>query len=278
MAKIISESDISRRDISTIQNLVNALANERVASVLPKDPANYTKYRNMSFSDIALDLAWGTVERRSVDWIVKNGKCLDGHFHVQKSTIPKAGLGTFALRKIKEGEMIAPATLVHIADKESLNILNRTLDPSNGNVVKFGEDPKTESEEPVGKQMLMNYCFGHRDSSVVLCPTITVAAMNHCSNRTQWGGQCTKSGANAGYRWPQDWSLETKEWLQLSYEELKKVSDYFLNLLQLTSFPLFLSQFHHVASSTHTFPPGKMLIPTEDRKRACARNYCDSRH
>ena len=210
----------------TIQNLVNALANERVVSVLPKDPTTYTKYRNMSLSDIALDLAWGTVERRSVNWIVRNGKCLDSHFNIQKSTIPKAGLGTFALRKIKKGEMIAPATLVHISDKESLNMFNRTPDPDTVDFVKFDKRPKTEVERPIGKQMLMNYCFGHRDSSVVLCPTITAAAMNHCSNRTRWGGQCTKSGANAGYRWPQDWSPETKEWLQLSYEELKNVSDH----------------------------------------------------
>ena len=211
-----------------IQTAVRGLTNERVASLLPKDASTYAKYRRMDLEQIGFDLAWGTVERRSIDWIVENGKCLDGRFEVRQSSIPKAGHGAFATQRIAKGEMIVPTALLHVADKELLNIYNRTIDPATGEIMKrpLEKDPETgryttQEDKPIGKQMLMNYCFGHRESSVLLCPTNAATVMNHCSIRTQSQGQCnSKQGANAGYRWPEDWAPESKEWLQLPYEEL----------------------------------------------------------
>ena len=208
-----------------IQDMIGDLTNERVVSTLPKDMTALSKYENMSIEEIEFDLAWNTVERRSVDWILQNGKCLNGHFEVRKSSITKAGLGAFAIRNISKGELIAPVPLLHIADKESLYIFNRTIDYDTGDVIKHNEDSRAGSEKPIGAQLLLNYCFGHLESSVLLCPTTDVVAMNHCSNRTKWKEKC-KTGANAGHRWPQNWSPETKEWLQLSLEELEEVSSH----------------------------------------------------
>ena len=112
--------------------------------------------------------------------------------------------------------MIIPATLIHIAVKEYLNMYNRTMDEA-------GRDTIIQ-DQLIGKQMLMNYCFGHRESSVLLCPSTAAVAMNHCSTRMKWDGECGEKGANAGYRWPKDWSPETDEWRQLPFEELKTVS------------------------------------------------------
>ena len=220
--------EVPRDAAEAIQAAVSGLANERVASLLPKDPSTYAKYRRMDLEQIGFDLAWGTVERRSIDWIVENGQCLDGRFEVRQSSIPKAGHGAFATQRIAKGEMIVPTALLHVADKELLSMYNRTIDPVTGEKMKrpLVKDPETgryttQEDKPIGKQMLMNYCFGHRESSILLCPTNGVSVMNHCSTRTKSQGQCnSKQGANAGYRWPEDWAPESKEWLQLSYEEL----------------------------------------------------------
>lgn len=233
VAQMLSKLDqIPQGATEAIQVVVDGLANERVASLLPKDSSDYAKYRGMNMEEVAFDLAWHTVERRSIDWIVENGKCLDSRFEMRSSSIPKAGLGAFATQHIAKGEMIIPATLVHVGDKEVLNMYNRTINPKTGEVMKrpLVKDPETgrftmQEDKSIGKQMLMNYCFGHDESSVLLCPTTAAVVMNHCSTRTKSKGQCSsKHGENAGYRWPEDWSPETKEWLQLSYEELSQVS------------------------------------------------------
>ena len=62
---------------------MDGLANERMASLLPKDSSTYVKYRGMDMEEIVFDMAWHTVERRSIDWIVQNGKCLDSRFEVR---------------------------------------------------------------------------------------------------------------------------------------------------------------------------------------------------
>ena len=233
VAKNLSKlpSGVPQDAAEAIQATVRGLANERVASLLPKDPSTYAKYRQMDLEQIGFDLAWGTVERRSLDWIVENGKCLDGRFEARQSSIPKAGHGAFATHRIAKGEMIVPTALLHVADKEWLNIYNRTIDPATGETImkrSSVKDPETgrytiQEDTPIGKQMLMNYCFGHKESSILLCPANSATVMNHCSTRTQFQGQCnSKQGANAGYRWPEDWAPENKEWLQLSYEELIK--------------------------------------------------------
>jgi hypothetical protein len=231
VAQILSKlKEVPQEAAEAIKAVVGGMSNERVASLLPKDPSDYVKYRRMGLEEIGFALAWGTVERRSIDWIVENGQCLDGDFEVRKSSIPKAGHGAFATQRIAKGERIVPTALLHVGDKEVLNMYNRTLDPDTGEVMKMPlvKDPTTgrfttQEEKPIGKQMLMNYCFGHSESSVLLCPTNGAVVMNHCSTRTKSKGQCSSGhGANAGYRWPQDWAPETKEWLQLSYEELSR--------------------------------------------------------
>lgn len=231
LSKALSKIDkIQEGNTEAIQTVIKLLTNERVASIFPRNLTDFPRFVNMTLEDIAFDLAWRTVNRRSVDWVVTNGKCLDGSVEIRKSSIPKAGMGAFATRRIKRGEMIVPAPLVHIPDRDSLNLYNRTI---KGNKEKkaqrnFAKDPRTgrlvfQEDKPNGKQMLMNYCFGHKESSVLLCPATSAVAINHCSTRTNWKGQCNKDGANAGYQWPEDWSPETKEWLQLTFDELNEV-------------------------------------------------------
>jgi hypothetical protein len=99
------------------------------------------------------------------------------------STIPHAGRGAFATRFIPKGGLVAPAPLVHFADKSALNMYNETVNKKN-KIVK-------NSKELLTTQLIRNYMFGHPNSSVVLLPySSNVAYINHhateFNTRLQW--------------------------------------------------------------------------------------------
>jgi len=132
---------------------------------------------------------------RSVDWIVENGLCVE-NLVMGRSRIPQAGHGAIAQYPIAKGEMVVPAPLLHIADKDVLAI--------------YDEDGNRK-----GTQLLMNYCFGHNESSLLLCPNTNAILINHCSTRR---GQCGPEGPNAEYRWASGWDKDTDKWLEKSFD------------------------------------------------------------
>ena len=96
---------------------------------------------------------------RSVDWIRNNGICLD-NIKVEQSTNPEAGRGAFATRSMPKGEIVAPAPVVQITDRRGLAMFKVKSDPLGGDVVE-GSD-----------QLLLNYCYGHPNSSILLFPIV----------------------------------------------------------------------------------------------------------
>lgn len=88
------------------------------------------------------------------------GYCLD-HLQQGTSTIPGAGRGAFATRALPKGSIIAPAPLVLIPNRY---VLEGSVDAKNAT-----------------SQLLVNYCFGHDNSQILLCPTTHVALINHNS-------------------------------------------------------------------------------------------------
>lgn len=117
------------------------------------------------------------LNERSLDWLERNGRCLDDTIASGNSQIPNAGRGAFAKRSIAEGSIITTVPLVQVMDKENLDI-----------DVKFMQE--YHQMEVSNRQLLINYCFGHRKSEILLCPTTTVALVNH-----------SKEKANAKIRW-----------------------------------------------------------------------------
>jgi hypothetical protein len=140
---------------------------------------------------------------KTVDDIRRDGMCMErmkpGH-----STIPQAGQGGFAQFKIRKGEMIVPAPVLHIMDKDVLAL----YDPETGN--------------RTGTQLLINYCFGHEDSSVLLCPDTNALLINHCSTRMKDWKQHCPNGPNAEHRWASGWDATSDKWRQMSLDELNK--------------------------------------------------------
>jgi hypothetical protein len=116
------------------------------------------------------------------------------------STIPHAGRGAFAVRLIRKGGLVAPAPLVHFADKTTLNMYNETR-TKRGKLVK-------NQNELLTQQMIVNYMFGHPNSSVVLFPySANVAYINHHATKF-----------NAKLQWASNFSFHNEDWL---YKDVK---------------------------------------------------------
>ena len=121
------------------------------------------------------------------------------------STIPGAGRGAFASRHIAAGEVIAPAPMVHIADRTLLDI-REPLPPS---VLGAEMEGAVLSDTVVGKQLLLNYCMGHNSSTMLLCSVgAGTAYINHASE------------SNAELRWSTQPGLHNATWLERTPDEL----------------------------------------------------------
>jgi len=198
---------------------------KRVASILPKNRKEFESlFAFMNETDnqqaqripqslLDHNIAFSTTNRRNVTWIEENGMCLD-NLIPKKSTLAQAGYGAFSQRHIPKGDMIVPAPLLMLTDRSALNMYNLTRNEK-------GELTRT-NDEVVGKQMLLNYCFSHSESSIVLCPSTNAILLNHCSNRMEWGGSCGSAGPNAEVRWGYSWDSTTKPWLNSTTEKLAK--------------------------------------------------------
>jgi hypothetical protein len=135
-----------------------------------------------------------------VDYLKEHGKCVD-NIVPGNSTIPHAGRGAFATRRIPKGGLVAPAPLVHIADKSATNMYGEMIGP-NGNVVR-------NESQVLGKQLIINYMFGHPNSTMLLFPySSNVAYINHHSTKY-----------NAQLQWTKDFDFfHHADWLNKSVE------------------------------------------------------------
>lgn len=98
---------------------------------------------------------------RSPEWLAENGVCAD-HMYFGESTIRQAGHGAFAARHLPEGAIILPIPLIHIPDRKVLNMYELHAPP--------GGPVTGDKERPRPPQLLLNYCLGHRDSTMLLSP------------------------------------------------------------------------------------------------------------
>jgi hypothetical protein len=89
----------------------------------------------------------------------ENGICMDG-ITVQKSTIEGAGRGAFANRAVQEGEIITSSPTLFF-DRSQMEIVKQALDKKEN--LKF-------TEHVIGHQLLLNYCYGHENSTVLTLP------------------------------------------------------------------------------------------------------------
>jgi hypothetical protein len=129
---------------------------------------------------------------RSLDWLEENGQCMD-NIKDGISTNPDAGRGAFANRFIPKGGLVAPSPLIQIPYRRVLTMYDGAHNE---------EDSLARvASRPNHKQLLLNYCFGHRDTTMVLCSYgLMTTLINH--------GHGEKS--NTKIQWSQ--SMRHPEW------------------------------------------------------------------
>ena len=199
--------------ISAIRRIV-ALREERTAETLPSSLNDFTDMLNKQdpTSDIATALAKKSLIPRTVDWIRSEGVCVD-NLIPDVSTLHDAGQGAFAQRLIPQGSIVVPAPVIQIIDAAELNMYD------------------FDTDELIGTQLLINYCFAHPGTTLLLCPQTNAILINHCSSRRlalAYGGDCDRynshddvsfRGPNAYVRWASEWDPDTDTSLSMSWED-----------------------------------------------------------
>jgi len=139
---------------------------------------------------------------RSMEWLEENGACIDNIIS-GITTIPQAGKGSFATttRQINDGGVITTTSLITL-ERDQLYLWEDVKQSDDGSVMK----------ELVGHQLLLNYCYGHKDSSLLFFPySPSINFINHGMN---------KEDVNAKIRWS-TYPYHKKEWLDLSLQDMK---------------------------------------------------------
>jgi hypothetical protein len=182
-----------------------------IADMLPESPDELKQIKEQGG---ILDFSRPGMVRR-LDWLEKHGMCMD-NIRPGPSTIPHAGRGAFATRAFGEGGRIAPSPMLQIADEEVMLMyeLKTEYDETEDEdySVRYGESP-------VNTQLLLNYCFGHPESRMLLLPAGSgVSLINHSKK------------PNAKLVWS-DHPSHHSHWLTLSPEELMEEGNRYLGLL-----------------------------------------------
>lgn len=141
---------------------------------------------------------------RSLEFLEENGICGD-NIREDISTIPQAGRGAFATRALKKDSLVAPLPLIHVPYRKRMEMYR----------MDNGYD-KVKNKDIVGYQLLLNYCFGHRESTLLLCPYgLLTGFVNHGSGK--------RGHANVRLQWsdPKRASHQA-EFLNSSVKELVK--------------------------------------------------------
>lgn len=136
---------------------------------------------------------------RSPNWIRKHGLCVE-NLIPGESYLPDAGRGAFAHFAMKKDEIVVPVPTLQIVNKDVLTMW----------------DPETGTRNST--QLLINYCFGHSESSLLLCPITNAILINHCSSRKPGPG--CKNGPNAKVQRASAWDGSGPQWWDMSMEEL----------------------------------------------------------
>ena len=114
---------------------------------------------------------------RTVEFLRKSpfSRCMDS-IRPGPSTLPQAGRGGFATRNFAKGDIVTGSPLLHAF--RSFFVMYDAVEKEDD------EDGTTSwtrnTNRIVGQQLLLNYCFGHYQSTLLLCPySAGVAWLNH---------------------------------------------------------------------------------------------------
>jgi hypothetical protein len=163
---------------------------------------------------------------RSVEWLEEHGQCMDNIRPGDRSTIPQAGRGAFANRFIAAGGIVAPTPLIHIADRGIFTVYDsyRVLNDDS-----HEDQLYRDASNPIHDQLMLNYCFGHRHSTLLLCPYgVVTSLINHSSDkpntRIEWSDKATRH--KEWFEMPVDeWSKEEHAGLAFDFVAIRDINE-----------------------------------------------------
>ena len=118
-----------------------------------------------------------TRQPKPIKDLKSSGVCMDG-ISVQKSTIGGAGRGAFTNRVVKAGDIITTSPTI-LLDRSQMKIVSQTFDDEDTQKMIY-------SEIEVIKQLMINYCYGHPNSTVLMFPYGPgMSFINHASSSSR---------------------------------------------------------------------------------------------
>jgi hypothetical protein len=159
---------------------------------------------------------------RSVEWLRQHGICGDHLAPGPSSVSPQAGRGAFATRTLPAGIVVAPMPLVHIANRSTLvmyPVVNVTSADADGSITGW-HFQVNRTLPKASDQLIINYCFGHRMSTLLLCPYGPMTGyINHAPTHSD---DPTVRTANVKIQWAHpDRGNHMPSFLNQSIEELE---------------------------------------------------------
>jgi hypothetical protein len=117
-------------------------------------------------------------------WLQEHGTCMD-NLRIAPSTIRQAGRGAFATRFLAKDSVVAPMPVIHVPNRRRFIMYSIETSDEGRHYIK-------DKDNPVSVQLLTNYCMGHINSTMLLCPYgLLTSAVNHnqtlANVRLDWG-------------------------------------------------------------------------------------------
>lgn len=147
------ESPLAWNLLDLLHDVLN-LWKPALSKVLPREPPEADRVLQQYGNDFQMTTAKGSTPNyiRSLEWLEEHGFCVDA-LVAGKSSLPNTGRGAFATKHIPKGEYVTAVPLLQAYRKRF------TMEWSDGYEVLWR-----------GEQLLLNYCFGRKDSNVLLFP------------------------------------------------------------------------------------------------------------
>lgn len=105
---------------------------------------------------------------RSIAWLQQHGRCVD-NIAPALSSIRQAGHGAVATRSLQQGQIITTSPLHHLPLRTFVEMYNFEWTPKPNEHAQKGKLYRRAVSQS-GQQILINYCFAHEKSSLLLCP------------------------------------------------------------------------------------------------------------
>ena len=151
--------------------------------------------------DVDINEIYQANATHSLNYLQEHGKCVD-HIVPKQSTIDGAGRGAFAKRYLPAGTTITGSPLHHIPNRDNFVDMYNVLmledgEPKDDNI-EYYLGTFYKGNRRVGKQLMMNYCFSHPETTMMLCPYGSgISYINHNQTRANVKVQWSQHGSTS---------------------------------------------------------------------------------